>query len=301
MTIVKRILRAGTLSFWRNRWISTATVLVMVITLCLISGLVILSAITSAVLADLQDKVDISVYFNTDTNDEQIQTVQQELEQFPEVESVEFVSRDEALRRFRESHSENELIQASLDEVGDNPLQASLNIQARDISQYGAITSFLESRRFAELVDSVNFRENQRVIERLSSIITFVRRAGLVLAGVLTVVAILVAFNTIRLTIYSMREEIGVMRLVGGSNWYIRGPFIMEGALYGLVAAAVAFLIFLPIVFFTSPKLVGFLPGIELSEYFAQNWWQILILQVVIGVGLGVISSFIAMRRYLKI
>jgi len=300
-TILKRVLKAGTLSFWRNRWISTATVLVMVITLLLISSLVILSAITSAVLADLQSKVDITVYFNLETTDDQIESVQKELEQFPEVESVEYVSRDEALVRFREKHSDNELIQASLDEVGDNPLQASLNIQARDIAEYGTISSFLESRRFADLVDSVNFRENQRIIERLSSIIAFVKRAGLILAVVLTVVAILVAFNTIRLTIYSMREEIGVMRLVGGSNWYIRGPFIIEGALYGLVAAIIAFLIFLPVVFFTSPRLVNFLPGIELSQYFAQNWWQILFMQVVVGIGLGIISSFIAIRRYLRI
>ena len=300
-TIFKRIFKAGLLSFWRNRWVSTATVLVMVITLALISGLVILSAITSAVLADLQEKVDITVYFEPDTSEDEIQSVRQELEQFPEVEEVEYVSRDDALARFRASYSENELIQASLDEVGDNPLQASLNIQARDISEYGSIASFLESRRFSELIDSVNFRENQRVIERLSSIISFVRRAGLILAVVLTVVAILVAFNTIRLTIYSMREEIGVMRLVGGSNWYIRGPFIIEGMLYGIVAAVVAFLIFLPVVLFTSPRLVNFLPGIELSEYFAHNWWQIFLLQVVLGMALGVVSSFIAMRRYLRI
>ena len=300
-TILSRVFKAGSLSFWRNRWVSTATVLVMVITLALISGLVVVSAITGAVLNDLQQKVDITVYFDVETTEDEIQSVKSELEQFPEVEAVEYVSRDDALARFRESYTQNQLIQASLDEVGDNPLQASLNIQARDISEYGSIASFLESRRFAELIDSVNFRENQRVIERLSSIISFVRRAGLILAVVLTAVAILVAFNTIRLTIYSMREEIGVMRLVGGSNWYIRGPFIVEGALYGLVAAIIAFLLFLPVILFTSPRLVGFLPGIELSQYFAQNWWQIFALQIVLGIALGIISSFIAMRRYLRI
>lgn len=297
----KRVIKSGFLSFWRNRWISTATVLVMVITIALISSLVVLSAITTAVLTDLQEKVDITVYFELDTEENEILSVQRELEQFPEVSAVEYVSRDEALARFREAHAENPLIQSSLNEVGDNPLQASLNIQARDISEYGAIASFLESQRFSGLIDSVNFRENQRIIERLSSIIDFIRQAGLILSVVLVVVAVLVAFNTIRLTIYSMREEIGVMRLVGGSNWYIRGPFIVEGALYGLVAAIIAFLIFVPIILFTSPRLVDFLPGIELSQYFSENWWQILLLQIAIGVALGVASSFIAMRRYLRI
>ena len=300
-SVTIRIIRAGLLSFWRNRWVSTATIGVMIITLALVTGLVILSALTNAVLADLQQKVDITVYFTLETPEEEILNVKEELERFPEVRSVEYVSRDEALARFREQQRENPLIISSLEELSDNPLEASLNVQARDISEYATIAAFLEGNRFDPIIDSVNFRENQKVIDRLSSIISFVRKAGLILSAALVVVAVLVTFNTIRLTIYSLREEIGVMRLVGASNWYIRGPFVFEGILYGLIASGVTFLLYIPIVWIVSPKLVGFLPGVTLAGYFWESWWQLLLLQTALGVVLGVFSSFIAMRRYLKI
>jgi cell division transport system permease protein len=300
-TVLRRVFTYGVLSFWRNRWISSATIAIMVITLGLITGLVLLSAITDAVLTNLQEQVDITVYFKLETPEADILQVKSELERFPEVAEVEYVSRDEALARFREARAENPVITQALEQVGENPLEAQLNVRARDISQYGTIASFLEGNRFESLIDEVNFRENQKVIDRLSAIISLVRRAGLILAIILVVVAVLVTFNTIRLTIYSLREEIGVMRLVGGSNWYIRGPFIVEGVLYGVLAAVVTFILFLPVVYFVSPKLIGFLPGIVLWQYFTVNWWQILLLQLILGIGLGVFSSFIAMRRYLKI
>ena len=113
--------------------------------------------------------------------------------------------------------------------MGDNPLEASLNIKAKLIDNYESIASFLESTRFSAMVDTVNYRQNQKVIEKLSSILSTVRNSGFIAILVLGFIAVLVTFNTIRLKIYSMREEIGVMRLVGASNWYIRGPFIIEG------------------------------------------------------------------------
>ena len=300
-TTLRRIIKTGALSFWRNRWISSATIAVMVIALGLITGLIILSAATSAVLLTLEEKVDITVYFKLDTPENDILKVKDELESFPEVKSVQYVSRDEALTRFREGHQENPLITQSLDELGDNPLEASLNVKARVISEYASIASFLEGRRFSSIIDTVNYRENRLVIERLSSIITMAKRSGLVLALALAVVAVLVTFNTIRLTIYSLREEIGVMRLVGGSNWYIRGPFIVEGVLYGITASVIVLLVSIPVINIISPKLVGFLPGITLSEYFYSNIVELFLLQTVIGVILGVLSSMIAMRKHLQV
>ena len=217
------------------------------------------------------------------------------------MKNVEYVSREEALVRFRAAHSDNQLISQSLDELGDNPLEASLNIKANVISEYAPIASFLESRRFSSIIDTVNYQENRKVIERLSSIIDMVRRSGVALSFVIAIVAVLVTFNTIRLTMYSQREEIGVMRLVGSSNWYIRGPFIVEGLIYGFVASVLTLLLFMPVINFISPKLLGFLPGIVLSDYFYSNIIELFVIQTLIGMALGVISSLIAMRKYLKI
>jgi cell division transport system permease protein len=300
-TSFRRIFKSGFLSFWRNRWISSATIGIMIIALGLVTGLFVASAMADAIFTSLEEQVDITVYFNLDTSEEDILSVRDELEELPEVSFVEYVSREQALAEFRARHGENALITQSLDELGDNPLEASLNIKAQDISQYEPIAAFLESARFTNFIDTVNYRENQLVIERLSSIIDIARRTGIVLALALLIIAVLVTFNTIRLTIYSLREEIGVMRLVGASNWYIRGPFVIEGVLYGLIASVVALILFIPLVRFSSPRLVGFLPGITLSDYFFANLGEIFLLQTLLGVILGVISSLIAMRRYLQI
>ncbi len=301
LTTLRRVIKAGVLSFWRNRWVSSATIGIMVITLGLITSLVLTLVVAGAVLQNLEEKVDISVYFKVGVNESEITRVKTELEDLSDVKSVEYISRQEALKRFEEAHKDNPTIIQSLQELEENPLEASLNIKAKVIAEYGSIASFLESPRFSSLIDTVNYRQNQKVIERLSEILNTVRKSGLAMILVLIFVAVLVTFNTIRLTIYSMREEIGVMRLVGASNWYIRGPFVVEGVIYGLVASVIAVVLLYPLIIFLSPRLAGFLPGINLADYFQTNFLELFLLQTLIGLALGIVSSLIAMGRYLKI
>lgn len=260
-----------------------------------------MSVVADTILGDLEEKVDISVYFKLDTPENEIIKVKTELEGISDVKSVEYVSRDTALAKFEESHQNNPLIIKSLQELGENPLEASLNIKANVIDEYESIASFLESPRFSGYVDTVNYRQNQKVIEKLSGILSTVRKSGFIAILILGFIAVLVTFNTIRLTIYSMREEIGVMRLVGASNWYIRGPFIVEGVLHGAIASILTTIFFYPLIWFISPKVSVFLTGIDLIGYFNSNFWSIFLLQTLVGVFLGIVSSLIAMRRYLKI
>lgn len=300
-TALKRVFKSGTASFWRNRWISTATILIMVITLGLITSLFLMSVVANSILQDLEAKVDISVYFKLETPESDILKIKTELEGISDVKSIEYISREAALAKFEESHQNNPLIIKSLQELGENPLEASLNIKAKMIDNYEGIASFLESPRFSGYVDTVNYRQNQKVIEKLSSILGTVRKSGFIAIFVLAFIAVLVTFNTIRLTIYSMREEIGVMRLVGASNWYIRGPFIVEGVMHGLIASILTTVLFYPLIWLISPKVAVFLTGIDLLGYFNSNFWSIFLLQTLVGVFLGIVSSLIAMRRYLKI
>ena len=301
LTTLRRVTKSGLTSFWRNKWVSTATIAIMVITLLLITSLFMISVAVGSILNDLEEKVDVSVYFKLETSEKDILKIKTELESLNDIKAVEYVSREEALARFKDSHQNNSLVIKSLEELGENPLESSLNIKAKLIDSYESITSFLESQRFSGLVDTVNYRQNQKVIEKLSGILSGVRRAGLIAIAVLSFIAVLVTFNTIRLKIYSMREEIGVMRLVGASNWYIRGPFVVEGLVHGLAASALAMAIFYPVIVFLSPRAAAFLSGLDLRVYFETNFWQIFILQTAVGMILGVISSLIAMRRYLKV
>ena len=265
-----------------------------------LGSLIMVGALANTAFHSLESQIDITVYFATDAPEEKILGVKRDLEELESVQSVSYVSRDEALAKFSERHKENALIASALEELGDNPLQASVNIRAVDPDQYGAISEFL-TRQSYPIVEKINFFENQAVIERLSSIMGTIRGSGAVVTIFLAFVAILVAFNTIRLAIYTMREEIGIMRLVGASAWFIRGPFLMSGMLYGASAALLVTLTFFPLSWLASPKLMTLVPDFNLFGYFISNLWQFFALMIGAGMALGVVSSFIATRRYLTI
>ena len=297
----KRIIKSGLKSFWRNGWLSTATIVVMILTLLVVSTLLMLNVVASAVLLNLQEKIDVSVYFKLEAIEEDILVVKSQLEKLEEVERVDYVSRDEALVKFRERHKDNPYLIQSLQELGENPLEASLNVKAHEASQYEEINNFLEGIYYGNIIDKVDYRQNKEVIDKLSSIIANAKLVGLSLSGILILIVILVTFNAIRLAIYSSRGEIKIMRLVGANNWFIRGPFIVEGVLYGIISSLITLCILYPIFWFVSPKLSGFLPIEDFFVYFQANFWALLVLLLGLGIVLGVLSSFIAIRKYLKV
>ena len=297
---VQRVITSGFLTFKRNAWLSVATVMVLSLVLFVLGGLVFIGALADAALRSVESKIDISVYFVPDAQEQQIMAVKNELEALPDVKEVVYISREEALARFRETHKDDTLIASALEELGDNPLQASINIRAVDPTRYGAISDFLAQKSYPA-VEKINYFENQVVIDRLSSITSAVRGSGAVLALFLAFVAVLVAFNTIRLAIYTMREEIGIMRLVGATAWFIRGPFLISGFLYGLVAALAVTAVFFPLTWLASPKLAVLVPSFNLFSYFLSNLGQFFSIMAGSGIVLGIGSSLIAVRRYLKI
>jgi cell division transport system permease protein len=297
---LKRIIKSGYLSFRRNGWLSTATILVMSLVLFVLGSLLFLGAFADTVLRSIETKIDISVYFAKDAPEETILQIKRELESLPEIASVDYVSRDKALFEFRQKHKVNPLIEEALEEIGENPLEASINIRAKDSSHYAAISSFLVKKNYPE-VDKVNYFENQKVFERLSAIVGTARSSGIFLVAFLAFLAVLVAFNTVRLAIYTMREEINIMRLVGASPWFVRGPFIVSGILYGSIAALLTTFSFFPLAQLVSPKLKILSPNFDLFAYFTANLLEFFGLLLAAGIALGVFSSIIAIRRYLRI
>jgi cell division transport system permease protein len=297
----KRIFRAGWLNFKRNSYLSFGTTGVMALVLLLFSGLIVVNYVSGQIIAGLQDKVDVSVYFKNDATETQITSVRQDLENQPTVARVGYISKEQALNDFKTKHAGDALIQQSLAELAENPLQASLNVKAKDSTQYASIVTFLEGNKYRSVVDKINFYENEAVINRVESISRGVRGWGLLATLVLAIVAVLVTFNTIRLTIYNQKNEIEIMRLVGGSAWHVRAPFLIEGGLYGVFAALIAVVVFYPILWIASSNASVLLPGISIIGYFVSNALTYVVLVLIAGVLLGVISSAIAIRRFLKI
>lgn len=296
-----RIIKTGFQNFWRNAWLSIATISIIFLTLFVINALLLLNVVTQSVVTNLENKVDISAYFESRSPESEILAVRQEIIKLSEVKSAEYISKDEALKQFKERHKDDPVLLQSLEELNENPLQASLNIKAQSASQYGAIVNFLDQSKYKSLIAKVNYNQNKEVIERVSALASNIGRGGLIASFILALMAVFVTFNTVRLTMYNWKDEISVMRLVGASNWYIRGPFLVEGMIYGAISALITLIIACPVLYFVSPKITSFLPEVDLFYFFQVNIFQILILLVVIGVALGSISSFIAIRRYLRV
>jgi cell division transport system permease protein len=302
-TKFNRVIKTGFTNFFRNIWLSLAATLIMAITLFTISTIILLYASTQLSIDRIKDKVGISAYFNNQTTDAEIQNIKAELGLMPEIKEVEFIPNDVAIDKFREAHKDEPLLLETLDEFKDseNPLPNSFAIKANDLEDYDTISNILKSERYGVYFDKI--RDNKIVIDRLLKIIQVLTQLGIILIVVFTTVTIMVMFNTIRLTIYNRREEVEIMRLVGATNMYIRGPFIVEGIMYGLIATIVIsglILAFLPIMATNIEHLLQ-LPY-DLSNGFIQTlFWEILITNLVVSLVMGVIASSIAMRRYLKI
>jgi len=299
----KRVARYGLIGFIRNGFVSLSAVLIMTMTLFVAGALTISNAALQAVLTGLTQKVDVTVYFTTDATDDQIQQLTNSLKALPEVASVNFVSRDQALAAFQARHANDQLTMQALQELGDNPLGSSLEIRAKDPSQYEAIANFLNSQQntaAGAAIDKVNFFQNKAAIDKLSEIISTTREIGLAVALIFGLASILIAFNTIRLAIYTARDEIGVMNLVGASNWYVRGPFMIAGVLYGIISAIIVLLLLYPAAVWLGPGSEQFLGNFNVFTYFTSNFAMLFGIILGAGVALGALSSYLAVRRYLR-
>ena len=305
LTTTKRILKSGMFGFWRNGFVSLSSVLIMMVTLFVIGSIIFLGAILDSTLAEIRDKVDINVYFVTSAGEEDILTIKNALENLPEAKQVVYVSRDQALEEFREKHKDDQFTIQALEELDDNPLGAALNIKAKEPSQYEGIAKFLQSENILSkegtpIVDKINYFQNKTAIDKLTQIIDSAETLGFILTFVLIIISILITFNTIRLVIYISRDEISVMRLVGASGSYIRGPFVVSGTIYGLVAALLTLIIFYPVTFWLGGVTQRFFIGLNIFEYYLGNFFQISLIIVSAGIIIGAVSSYLAVMRYLN-
>ncbi|MBX4204601.1 MAG: ABC transporter permease [Candidatus Doudnabacteria bacterium] len=301
-TVFKRLVKSGVTNFFRNIWLSIAATSVMTITLFIISTIIVLYTLTSVSLDNVKDKVGITAYFNNTTSETEILNIKDELAATQGVKEIVYIPKNLARDKFIAAHQDEPLLIETVNEFSenDNPLPASFAIKGENLSDYENIASVLGSDRYKPYFAKI--RDNKKVIDRLNKITNVITKGGIGLTIVFIIVTIMVMFNTIRLTIYNRREEVEIMRLVGATNWYIRGPFIIEGIMYGLLAMIIASGIMLLLLSVLSGKVEQFLSLQTLGgSLMSALYWKILLANLVIGVGLGVIASLIAMRRYLRV
>ncbi|MDO8503060.1 MAG: permease-like cell division protein FtsX [bacterium] len=301
ITSLKRVIRAGWQGFFRDGGLVFVTIFTMTSTILLASSLFLFRDVSHLLITSLREKADFSVYFKEDAPEDDVFLVRDELANIPEVKDVSYISKEQALAEFTARHKDDIVLMGSVQEVGGNPFLSSLKIKVLEASQYQAVAGFLENPNFKDVIEKIDYQDRKPLIERLFSFSSTIDKGGIILSIILFLVAILVSFNTIRLSIYSLREEIKIQRLVGAENWFIRGPFLAQGVIVGVFSALASLLVSSFLIWFLSPKVAILFSGLNLFAIFINHFWLILLLQLATGIGLGTISASLSVRKYLKV
>lgn len=304
-TQLRRIIRSGMQHVWRNSTVTIASILVTTVTLLVISMIVFTNGILSYTLDQMAEKVDVNIYFYPNAPEEVIFDVRNQLEDLSEVVSVEYVSRTDALEIFRERHADDLLTLQALEELGENPLGASLNVTAHEPSQYDGVAAFLApdgelAPTTQSLIETVNFHENKMVIDRISHVMDTVSRLGLIVAVIFIALSVIITINTVRLAIYGSREEISAMQMIGANRSFVQGPFYVAGIFYGLVSAILTIIILYPVTAWIAKQTTSFFGGLNVFDYYISNFVWLIIIVLAAGVVIGGIASSLSVRTYLR-
>ena len=301
---LSRIINTGIVNFARNAWLAIAAMAVMIITLTIVLFSVITNATFANTIAQITDKIDISIYLKDSTSQETGKKMTQQLGSLPNSQSVNYLSKDQALERYRQQNANNPALLSAISQT-DNPLPATIQVKPKDLNKIQEIRDFLNKPENKQLWEDVSYRDDRKAaIDKIAHATNLLRRAGIVAVVVFAFISMLIIFNTIQMAIFNRREELTIMRLLGATTWYIRGPFVVETVVYGVISAVVSVAIINALFVASSSALqassLGLLDINYSAQYFRSHFWVLLTIQLVLGILIGAVSSVIATRRYLK-
>ncbi len=297
---IKRISNLGWKAFVRERSIMVSTIFVLFLVISLMGSIFLLRDMGEFLVASIQERIDISIYFKDTASEDDILTMKKQIIEFPEIKKVEYVSQDKALNNFVEEHRNDFSLMGSIEELGVNPFLASLNVQAWKPSQYASVYSFLITLEDDNIIEKIDYFQRESVIQRISALSSTLSQTSLYVIAILFLIAIIVTLNTVRLSIYNSKKEIEIQRLVGASDWFVKGPFLVQGLLCGITASLISFLSLGLVCWFFSARIMNLFIDFNLFELFMARFWTLLLIQFIVGAGLGMIASNIAVRRYLR-
>lgn len=300
-----RILHTGVVNFIRNLSLAVAAIAVMVVTLTIVLFSVIANATFTNTIASITNRIDISVYLKDGNTEAQNQQLVSQISQLPNSKSVNYLNKKAALKRYIDQNAGNEALLTAVSQT-NNPIPATILVKPKDLNQIQALKNFLSStdNKALQSDDPSYSGDRKAAIDKITNATNTLRQVGIVAVAVFTIICALIIFNTIQMAIFNRRDEITIMRLLGAKTSYIRGPFIVESAIYGILAAVLSLLIINGLFLASNNALqatsLGLLDINYASTFFSQNFWKLLGLQLMVGTIIGVVSSVIATRRYLK-
>ena len=287
---------------FRNLSLSLMTILILILMLFSVNTLIIIKFFTSQATQSIKNQIDVSIFFSPEATDGQIAEAQDYIRSFPEVTGITYLDKEKVLDNFREQYAGNEDIISSLEELGENPLGPTLVVKTKEPSDYEKITKALSVPEYEDIVVAKTFIDTEKAISRIDSITAQVERFSVVLTAFFAVIAFLIIFNTIRVAIYTHRVEISIKKLVGATNWFVRSPYIIESFIFAVVSVGITYMSLVFAAGFIDPyvEIVFKQPGL-LTEYFFSNTMWLFGGQFAAVLLLTVFSSFLAMRKHLKV
>jgi len=297
-----RIIKFALQDMYRNMSLSLMTVLILILMLLSINTFVVINIITTEAVNTVKEQIDVSVYFAYDANDEQIEEVKEYIGSFPEVTEVKYLTREEVLADFKTKHADNKDIMASLDELTDNPLGPTMIVKTRDPKDYGKVITALTIPEYESIVEAKTFGDTEKAINRIHTITTQVEKFALALSILFAIIAFLIIFNTVRVAIYTQRIEISIKKLVGATNWFVRGPYLIESFVFSIVSLAITYVLVVVLLNIMDPYItIVFGREMILRDYYSANLLFLLLVQFASVLFLNIFSSLLAMRKHLKV
>lgn len=302
MLFLYRIIKFSFQDIARNVWLSVATITVLLLALFSINTLMTVRVISDSAATAVQEKIDISLYIKSDIPESEVLALKESIEKFERVRAVNYISQAKALEDFKSKHFNNQAVLSALKELGRNPLSASLIITPRDFSEANLLVS--ELRMIDNpIIESRDFSDNTIVLNKINNITKRVNEVGLFIIAIFVLTSLLVVYNTVRVAIYTHRQEIEIMRLVGASNAFIYLPYIFSALVYALISILVIIAIFYPFLTLLQPYLEVFFMGynVNILSYFLANFSWIFGTQFLVILAINTIATLFAVRRYAKV
>lgn len=305
MRTISRILKAGTLQFWRNGFITFSAIVMFVVVLSMVAGVLFFRVVSTAYQEYVASRADVTVYFTPDAKEVEILAFKKQLELLKEVSEVLYTTKEEAFEQFKTQWGDDEVTAAGLRLLGDNPLGAQLEIKAQDLTYFSTINKFIEGKRvestsLASIIEDVNYVRNKEIINNLERLTRLIEQLGWIVSFLFAIVVLITTFNTVRLSVYASREEISVMKLMGATNFFVRGPYIFNGMLCGLVGALITSGgLYVAVILFD--RTISTFTGLDVVRLFAVSFGQMFVMLILVGIVVGAVTNYIAVRRYLHI
>ena len=301
-----RIIHAGMVNFLRNATLAIAAMAVMVVTLTIVLFSLVANATFTNTIAQITDKIDISVFLNDDVTAVQKDKLLSDLKHLSNVKSVSYLSKEQALAAYAAQNSANASILTAATVAG-NPIPATIRIKPYDLNKLSQIKDYLstDANKKLQTTGSPSYSgDRKKAIDNITHATNILREVGIIAVGVFAVISALIIFNTIQMAIFNRRDEIQIERLLGASTAFIRGPFVVESIIYGVLSAVISLLLINSIFVAASSALqassLGLLDINYAHQYFNAHFLILLLLQVGVGILIGAASSIIATQRYLK-